>query len=342
VAPTLDAALLNNATTMAVAFTVADGASFVVFGADSAGRHFVGGTSLTVTATFSDGTSATGGTTVAAAAPPPPATIAVTYHGKARDRVGQGNTALAADGALDGTLTLTLNATGGRTVTAIRMQSTTAGTWDTTAATGYWVLGVAPTATGALLNNPTSMAVTASVAAGGSLSLFGSDWAGRHFVTGTILTVTATFSDGTSAKASTTVGGAATVTLAYNGKLRDRMGQGNTRLGPDGMLDGTLTATLRAGGARTVTAIRLQSGTSGIWDTSSATTYWAVGVAPSLDAALVNATATMAVNFSLAEGGSFVLFASDSAGRHFLRGTPLTVAVSFSDGSSATALAQVP
>src|SRR5438876_350275 len=36
---------------------------------------------------------------------------------------------------------------------------------------------------------------------------------------------------------------AATLSLAYNGKLRDRVGQGNTALGADGALDGTLTAT---------------------------------------------------------------------------------------------------
>src|SRR5438270_5370845 len=37
---------------------------------------------------------------------------------------------------------------------------------------------------------------------------------------------------------------AATLSLAYNGKLRDRVGQGNTALGADGAMDGTLTATL--------------------------------------------------------------------------------------------------
>ena len=49
--------------------------------------------------------------------------------------------------------------------------------------------------------------------------------------------------------ASTTVPAApATLTLAYNGKLRDRVGQGETALGPDGALDGTLTATLSGSG----------------------------------------------------------------------------------------------
>ena len=48
-----------------------------------------------------------------------------------RDRVGQGNTALAPDGAMDGTLTVTLSAPGGRTVTALRLDSNAPGTWDT-------------------------------------------------------------------------------------------------------------------------------------------------------------------------------------------------------------------
>jgi hypothetical protein len=46
----------------------------------------------------------------------------------------------------------------------------------------------------------------------------------------------------------------ATLTLAYNGKLRDRVGQGETALGPDGALDGTLTATLSASSGRTISA----------------------------------------------------------------------------------------
>src|SRR2546428_7141540 len=39
---------------------------------------------------------------------------------------------------------------------------------------------------------------------------------------------------------------AATLSLAYNGKLRDRVGQGNTALGAVGGLHGTLPATISA------------------------------------------------------------------------------------------------
>src|SRR5262249_60924778 len=58
---------------------------------------------------------------------------------------------------------------------------------------------------GALLNNATTMAVTTTVPDGGSLRLFASDYnGGLGFAAGRTLTVTATFSDGTSAQAVTT------------------------------------------------------------------------------------------------------------------------------------------
>jgi hypothetical protein len=134
----------------------------------------------------------------------------------------------------------------------------------------------------------------------------------------------------------------ATLTLVYSGKLRDRVGQGNVELAPDGALDGTLTATLSASGGRTVTDLRLDSDAPGTWDTSSATGYWVLAVAPSLDGALLNAPGIMAVNFLVADGGSFVVFASDYLGGEFLPGRTLTVTATFSDGATATASTTVP
>jgi hypothetical protein len=64
VASTLDGALLNDPTTMAVNFTVADGGSFYLFAADYANIEFVSGVTLALTALFSDGSSATGVVTV--------------------------------------------------------------------------------------------------------------------------------------------------------------------------------------------------------------------------------------------------------------------------------------
>jgi hypothetical protein len=146
-----------------------------------------GNVPVTVTATF---------TTVA---------LSVIYNGKLRDRVGHGNTALSADGALDGTLTATLSASGGRTVTALKLQSTGLGTWDTDANSSFLALGVATAHDGPLMNNATTMAVHFDVPDGGSFALFASDVAGVEFVPGATLTLTATFSDGTTATAVTRV-----------------------------------------------------------------------------------------------------------------------------------------
>ncbi len=274
----------------------------------------------------------------------PSPTMTLAYSGKLRDRVGQDNTALAPDGALDGTLTATLSAAGGRTVTGLRLDSNAPGIWDTDSATQYWVLAVATTLDGPVLNAPGTMAVNFAVTDGGSFVLFASDYLGTEFLVGNTLRLTATFADGSTATATTTVANAApaTLTLVYNGKLRDRVGQDNTALAPDGALDGTLTATLSAAGGRTVTGLRLDSNAPGIWDTDSATPYWVLAVATTLDGQVLNAPGTMAVNFAVTDGGSFVLFASDYLGTEFLSGNTLTLTATFADGSMATAVTTVP
>ena len=83
-----------------------------------------------------------GGSTVSAAAP---ATLTLTYNGMLRDRVGQGDTALGPDGAPDGTLTVTLSAPGGRTVTALRLDSNgPRHLGHLQRSTGFFALAVAP------------------------------------------------------------------------------------------------------------------------------------------------------------------------------------------------------
>ena len=276
------------------------------------------------------------------------ASLSLAYNGQVRDRVGQGNTALAADGAMDGTLTATLSGSGGRTVTGLTLQSTGPGTWDTNGGTAYWALGVAATLDGALLNHTATAAVNFAVADGGTFVLFASDYAGIEFVSGATLTLTATFSDGTTAAATTTVGAppsppsSAALSLAYNGTVRDRVGQGNTALAGDGAMDGTLTATLSGGGGRTVTRLTLQSTGPGTWDTDAGSAYWALGVAATFDGALLNNPTTMAVNFAVAGGATFVLFASDYGGIEFVSGATLSLTAMFSDGTSAGAVTRIP
>ncbi len=93
----------------------------------------------------------------------------------------------------------------GRTLTAVRMQTSAGGSWDTTSATGFWALGVARGPDGALLNQTGTMAVRVPLGGDESFTLFGADNRGRRFVPGRTLTVTATFAGGATATATTTV-----------------------------------------------------------------------------------------------------------------------------------------
>ncbi|HMC71408.1 MAG TPA: hypothetical protein VKJ07_19785, partial [Mycobacteriales bacterium] len=333
------------------------------------------------------------------------------------------------DGPADGTLTLTLNAVGGRTVTALQLSNGLGGVWDTTSPNAAWLLGVALSLDAALLNNPTTMAVNQLVPDGGSLRLFASDYGGgQAFVSGTTLTVTATFSDGTSAQAVTTASAAVTVsgvtpnqgttgatvpvtidgsgfvsgasvsagagvtvsnvafvssarltasfvidgsttagrrdvmvtnpdggagtltngftvpspvtlTLAYNGRARDKVGGGDTALAPDNALDGTITLMLSAAGGRTVTALEVENGIGGVWNTIAPDSFWLLGVARSLDEPLLNDATTMAVNVFVADGGLLTLFGSDYlGGMGFAPGRILTVTATFADGTSAVGM----
>jgi hypothetical protein len=340
-ATTLDGPLLNEPVTMAVNVPVPDGGSLRLFASDFAGIEFAPGTTLTVTAVFSDGTTASA-QTVAAVIPP---SLTLVYNGKLRDRVGSSNLGRGADGALDGTFTVTLAASGGRTITRLALQSNAPGSWDTDGATSTWLLGVATSLDGPLINDAVTMAVNFAVPDGGSFQLFASDFAGLEFVPGRVLTLTAVFSDGTSASATTAAVAVApppVLTLTYNGKLRDRVGTGDVALGADTELDATFTATLSAAGGRTITRLQLQSSAPGAWDTQATTPAWVLGVASTLDGALVNDPTTMAVNFPVADGGSFYLFAADYVDIEFVSGVTLTITALFSDGSSATGVVTVP
>src|SRR5439155_1099535 len=214
------------------------------------------------------------------------------------------------------------------TITRLQLQSSAPGTWDTDNTTSAWVLGVATTLDNALLNDPATMAVNFRVFDGGTFRLFAADWANLEFLPGRTLTVTAVFSDGTTASA-TTIAAASpalpSLALSYKGKLRDRVGPGNFGLGPDGEFDGALTVTLTATGGRTITRLELHSNAPGTWDTDSTTSAWVLGVAGTLDSALLNDPITMAVNFAVPDGGTFYLFAADWANIEFLPGRTLTV-----------------
>src|SRR5437870_13560998 len=96
-----------------------------------------------------------------------------------------------------------------------------------------------------------------------------------------------------------------------------------------------------SGATAPATLTLVYSDAPGTRDTSSGTMYWVLAVAPTLDGALLNASGTMGVNFPVADGGTFVVFASDYLEREFVRGRRLTLTATFADGSTAAAGATV-
>src|SRR5262249_9553494 len=173
-----------------------------------------------------------------------------------------------------------------------------------------------------------------------SFIIFASDNSTNLFAGGSSFTLTVAFADGSTATAGFTIPTLppGNITLNYSGKLRDRVGQGETALTGDGSLDGTFTVTLQAGsGNRTVTSLDLRrSANTGIWDTIPNNTYWVSGAASSLDAPLLNATNGSLI-FAVPDGGSFIIFASDNSTNLFAGGLSFTLTVAFADGSTATA-----
>src|SRR5438093_1861017 len=132
-----------------------------------------------------------------------------------------------------------------------------------------------------------------------------------------------------------------TLGLAFLGKLRDKVGQGNGAFSADGALDGSFRVTVQGGvWPRTVTRLELRS-SGGVWDTDPATAHWALGASASLDGALLNA-GTGTVSFGVADGGAFFAFASDLNPTVFNSGTGFTLTANFADGTSAVATLSLP
>src|SRR5437899_6676217 len=131
------------------------------------------------------------------------------------------------------------------------------------------------------------------------------------------------------------------LSLAFLGKLRDKVGQGNSAFSADGALDGSFRVTVQGGvWPRTVTRLELRS-SGGVWDTDPATAHWALGASASLDGALLN-TGTGTVSFGVADGGAFFAFASDLNPTAFNSGTSFTLTANFADGTSAGATLSLP
>ena len=133
------------------------------------------------------------------------------------------------------------------------------------------------------------------------------------------------------------------MTLGWNGKVRDRVGQGEVALTADTALDGTLTATVTGPGRTVKQLVLVATGTAtGQWDTVNANGMWVLGAAADLDGTLYNNLANASVNFAAGNGGTFVVFASDWFNTKFVAGTTLQLTATFTDDTTVTATAVVP
>src|SRR5215468_4352615 len=98
------------------------------------------------------------------------------------------------------------------------------------------------------------------------------------------------------------------LSIGWEGKIRDRVGQTKLALAPDGALDGAVIVRVRAEGDHTVVGLRLESypqggGTPvGTWDTDVNSTYFVLGASAALDDPLLNDTANSSVTFPVTYG----------------------------------------
>src|SRR4029453_5841312 len=134
-----------------------------------------------------------------------------------------------------------------------------------------------------------------------------------------------------------------TISLAYLGKLRDKVGATPTAFAPDTAFDGTFQMTVDGGiWPRTVTKLDLRrTGGGGNWDTDPVSSFWALGASTSLDSALLNAPGGAGA-FPAANGAAFFLFASDLVPTPFSAGSSFTLTANFADGTSASATVTLP
>lgn len=321
--------IILNAPNGSVNLVINDGANLTLFAAD-AGGSFVAGDTYSVTITFSDGSTSIAQGQIAAGTSVP----TLTFEGRIKDMVGRGESAMSADGSLDGSFSLKFPAGGGfGTISKMTLIREGGGSWDTVSNNGAWVLGYADSLSSTSLRNATNGSLNVTVPDGGSAVLFASDNFGL-FSTGIRFMLIIEFSDSSSAIAQTTITGLPPE-IAFRGRLRDRVGQGDLALASDGQADAVFAVTLPLGnGARTVSRMTLSRAGGGAWDTVGVNGQWALGVADSIDGPLRNSFDSE-VNFVVPDGGGFVLFASDNGGL-FAPGTMFTLSVTFSDGQTMT------
>ncbi len=130
--------------------------------------------------------------------------------------------------------------------------------------------------------------------------------------------------------------------LSYQGQVRDKVQPGDLGFSGDGKVDGVFQLSLLAGSSSaTVTSLELRvSSPNGVWNTQTSDSFWALGVASTLDSALLNPNGGINTNFSA--GQSVMLFASNSGTTFFNPGQTYTATIRLSDGTTKTANVSIP
>lgn len=315
-----------------------------LYSTSSAGGKFGGGTIFRLPAPAAQTKS--GPTTLVGLASPSNPTISLSYDGRLRDRVGRAEIALNPDGRLDGVFTVTITSgSGARTITRLQLTNTLGGIWNTQPQDTFWSLGVAADLDGSLINAAND-SVSFGVKNGGSFKVFAADFQSRMYLAGTVFTLTATFSDGSTASAKTNVTPAVasnpTILLSYDGRGQDRVGQAESALNPDGKSDGIFTVIFHPekNGPR-VTQLQLTNTLGGVWNTKAPDGYWSLGVANGLDTPLLN-MGNDSINLPVSAKSKLKLFAADFEDRMYTSGVTFTLTAQFSDGSSESASTRVP
>jgi hypothetical protein len=130
--------------------------------------------------------------------------------------------------------------------------------------------------------------------------------------------------------------------MTYDGKLRDRVGPGET-LSSDGAMDGTMTVTCnRAAGNRNCDEV---GATAKFRRHLGYSVWWLLGLGSRwiTRRAAVQPVSNSAVNFAVTDGTSFKLFAGDDANGSYLpAGATATLTANFADGTTATASVVIP
>ena len=311
-ATTFDAALYN-AGNGTVNFGVTEGNSFKIFAADWQGIMFNPGSIFTLTVSFADGSSATRSGTVGPSLLPV-VTIAVTSPMATEAGPTTGLFTVSRTGSTASALTVSYGA-GGTALPGSDYQTLSGSVLIQAGQTSATII-VTPIDDTAVEPNETVVVTLSPNAA---------------YTVGSSSSATVTVTDNDSTPSTPTV------SLGFDGQIRDRVGQGEAALSFDGQMDGVFTVTLNPGsGNRTVGRLDFSRAGGGYWDTQPNNGFWVLGTATTFDAALYNA-GNGTVNFGVTEGNSFKIFAADWQGIMFNPGSIFILTVSFADGSSATA-----